>query len=79
MQESTFIAVQDIGPLPPIKREWLRLGDAVRLSGIGRSSLYALIKEGKVRSVCVRKKNAIRGIRIVRADSLRQFIESFAK
>jgi hypothetical protein len=61
-----------------VKPEWLRLPDASRVSGIGRSSLYILIKEGKIKSVCLRKRNSIRGIRLVNADSLNAFIESFA-
>lgn len=64
------------GPSP--KQEWLRLPDASRVSGIGRSSLYILIKQGRVKSVCLRKRNSIRGIRLVNADSLNAFIESFA-
>jgi hypothetical protein len=64
---------------PSLKPEWLRLPDATRVSGIGRSSLYVLIKEGKIRSVCLRKRNNTRGIRLVNADSLYAFIESFAK
>jgi len=66
------------GASPSLKPEWLRLPDASRMSGIGRSSLYILIKEGKIKSVCLRKRNSIRGIRLVNADSLSAFIESFA-
>jgi len=49
------------------------------MSGIGRSSLYELIREGKIKSVSIRKRNAIRGIRLISADSLNQFLESFVK
>jgi len=61
-----------------VRPEWLRIPDASRISGIGRSSLYTLIKEGKIKSVCLRKRNSVRGIRLVNADSLNAFIESFA-
>ncbi len=66
------------GHSPSLKPEWLRVPDAIRTSGIGRSSLYSLIKEGKVRSVCIRNRNSIRGIRLINSDSLSKFIESFA-
>jgi hypothetical protein len=79
MKPTTSLAVQDIGPLPPVKPEWLRLPDAVRVSGIGRSTLYMLIESGEVRSASIRKRNRTRGIRLVNADSLYAFIESFAK
>jgi hypothetical protein len=63
---------------PSLKPEWLRLPDASRVSGIGRSSLYNLIKENKIKSVSLRKRNSFRGIRLINADSLNAFIESFA-
>lgn len=70
-------------PLPtaviPIRAEWLRVPDAIRASGIGRSLLYELIRERKIKSVCLRKRNAQRGIRLISADSLNNFIESAAE
>ena len=71
-------SVGPISTLKLLKPEWFRVPDAIRVSGISRSSLYTLIKEGKVKSVCLRKRNCIRGIRLVNADSLSAFIESFA-
>jgi hypothetical protein len=79
MKPTTSFAVQDIGPLPPVKPEWLRLPDAVRVSGIGRSTLYMLIKSGEVRSASIRKRNRTRGIRLINRDSLNDYIEKFAK
>jgi hypothetical protein len=61
------------------KPEWYRVPDAVRVSGIGRSSLYGLIKENKVKSICLRKRNAQRGIRLINADSLSQFLNGLAE
>lgn len=61
-----------------VKPEWLRLPDATRASGIGRSSLYELVKENKIKSVCLKNRNSTRGIRLINADSLSKFIESFA-
>ena len=74
METLTSTAVQ----CGAVKPEWLRIPDAIRFSGLGRSSLYELMKKGKVKSVCLRKRNCIRGIRLVNAESLNAFIESFA-
>ena len=60
------------------KPEWLRIPDAVRLYGIGRSSLYELIAEGKIKSVCLRQRGSTRGIRLLSADSLSRYIEGLA-
>jgi hypothetical protein len=58
-----------------IKPEWLRVPEAVRIFGIGRSTLYALIQEQKIKSCSLRKRGAIRGIRLISYDSLSAFIE----
>jgi helix-turn-helix protein len=79
MQQSTSTAVQDIGKVAPAKPEWLRVWDATRVSGIGRSTLYMLIKSGEVRSASIRKRNRTRGIRLINRDSLNDYIEKFAK
>lgn len=60
-----------------VKPEWLRVPDAIRISGVGRSTLYELIKEQRIKSIVLRKRNAIRGIRLINADSLSAFLESF--
>ncbi len=60
-----------------VKREWYRIPDAICASGLGRSSIYGFIKDGKIKSVCLRKRNNQRGIRLINADSLNEFIESF--
>jgi hypothetical protein len=74
METLTSIAVQ----CGAVKPEWLRIPDAIRFSGLGHSSLYELIKEGKIKSVCLRKRNNIRGVRLISADSLSSLIESAA-
>ena len=58
------------------KPEWLRIDDAVRLFGPCRSTLYELIGEGKIKSVSLRKRGAVKGIRLINYDSLAAFIES---
>jgi hypothetical protein len=74
---TTTLPEQSIGACSSIKPEWLRLPDAIRASGVGRSTLYKLIGTGDIKSVCLRKRGCQRGIRLISADSLRTFIESF--
>jgi hypothetical protein len=69
---------QGIGACAPMKPEWLRIPDAIRVSGIGRSTLYELISSGAIKSVLIRKRGCQRGIRLISADSLRTYIQSFA-
>jgi hypothetical protein len=67
---------QSIGACSPIKPEWLRLPDATRVSGLGRSTLYNLIGSGCIKSAVVRKRGCQRGIRPLSYDSLLAYIES---
>ena len=63
----------------PIKPEWLRIPDAVRVFGISRSSLYEMITAGSIKSTVLRKRGALRGIRILSFDSLAEYCERAAK
>jgi hypothetical protein len=66
------------GISPPIKPEWLRIPEAVRVFGISRSSLYEMIAAGSIKSTVLRKRGALRGIRILSFDSLAEFCENAA-
>lgn len=84
--ESHSVATNQLGaelqvvPLTSFdKREWLRIPDAIRIYGIGRSSLYELISDGKIKSASLRKRGNVRGIRLISATSLEAFLESIAK
>jgi hypothetical protein len=68
--------LEQIGTAPPIVAKWLRIPDAVRVSGLCRSSLYGLMREGKIRSVCLRPSDGLKGVRLINADSLNRWIES---
>jgi len=76
------LAVPALGATPGhVKPEWLRLpkpGTQCPFCGLSRTSLYTLCKEGKVKSVVLRKRGASRGIRLVAWDSLFSFINSLA-
>jgi len=60
---------------PYLKPEWVRVPEAVRVSGLGRSSIYELIGTGKIKSFAKRDRGAIRGIRLISYDSLIEYLE----
>jgi hypothetical protein len=54
---------------------WLRIPGAIQISGIGRSRLYELIRDQKIRSkVLKQRRDCQRGIRLISYDSLLEFI-----
>jgi hypothetical protein len=54
---------------------WLRVPGAIQISGIGRSRLYELIRDQKIRSkVLKQRRDSQRGIRLISYDSLLEFI-----
>ena len=57
-----------------LKPEFGRVSDVVRDFRICRSSVYTLISECKIRSVCLRRRGAVRGIRLIDLDSVRNYI-----
>jgi hypothetical protein len=73
---STKTLEQSIGACSLMKPEWLRIPDAIRVSGIGRSTLYSLLTSGSIKSALIRKRGCQRGIRLISTDSLRAYIES---
>lgn len=59
------------GPVTSTPR-WLRIRGAAKYSGLGRSKLYELLSEGRIRSICVRsQKGAQHGVRLVDRESIR--------
>ena len=57
-----------------LRPEWLRIPSATHVSGISRSGLYELIESGELKSVCLRKRGAKKGIRLISYDSLMSVI-----
>jgi hypothetical protein len=53
---------------------WLKLDVTSQCYGISRSGLYGLIRDGKIRSACLRDQNKSRGTRIVNVQSLEDYI-----
>ncbi|NBV85445.1 MAG: DNA-binding protein [Verrucomicrobia bacterium] len=60
---------------PVIKPEWVRVPEAVKVSGLSRSSIYELIASGKIKSFSNRARGSQRGIRLISYDSLLGFLE----
>ena len=79
MDQDTFTQKRDAASASSEHQDkpvWLRLSQATRLFGIGRSLLYELIAEEKIRSrVFKRRRDSQRGIRLVSYDSLAELIE----
>jgi hypothetical protein len=65
------------GSVSRCEPEFLTIQDATRFSGVGRTSLYSLIGEGKVRTINLRKPGAARGRRLIHLASLREYLLSF--
>ena len=57
-------------PLP----EFGRVPDVQRLFGVKRGLLYRWINERKVKSVCLRERGNLRGVRLVCLQSVRDYI-----
>ena len=72
---ASAVGHQTTAPIQP-GAEWLRPGDVRPRYGIGRSLLYELIREGKIKSVCLRREGRATGIRLVSAHSIEEFIAS---
>jgi predicted DNA-binding transcriptional regulator AlpA len=58
-----------------LKIEWIRVPDAVRISGICRSAIYELIKTGAIKSFSHRKRGKILGQRLISYDSLVDYLD----
>lgn len=48
------------------------------ITGLRRGALYALASQGKIKTCTIRKKNSLRGVRLVSVSSLIAFVESCA-
>lgn len=64
-------------PAPPYP-VWLRIPEAIWLTGISRSKLYELIRDRKVRSASLRDVGQSKATRVISSESLLNFIDSHA-
>jgi len=61
------------------RREWGDVRLAHATFGIGKSTLYRLSEEGKIKSTSLRERNKLRGKRLFNFDSISAYIEKMAK
>ncbi len=55
---------------------WVRVPDAVRLSGLCRSTIYSLISSGRIKSFSNKiNRDCQRGTRLISYDSLVSYLE----
>ncbi len=59
------------------KEKWIRIPREGRCpeTGLSRAHYYALIKEGKVKSACIKKPGKLTGVRLVWLPSVLDYIE----
>ena len=72
---ATHLIQPATGPVLPRFIRPPRPGQLCQHSGLGRSAIYNLVKEGKVDAISVRKPGAKRGVTLVRYDSLISYLE----
>jgi hypothetical protein len=59
-----------------IDREFVDCKGLEAVFGIKRSLAYALLADGKIRGVSLRRRNQVRGKRLFQVDSVRSFLNS---
>ncbi len=72
MKNMTHSAVEKNRP------EWTDPKGIHRMFGIGKTTLYRLIDEGKVKSTSLRERGKLRGKRLIFTDSVAALLESRA-
>lgn len=83
-QHPPSVAGQGIGPLQGAtlsEAEFVRLPrprSRCPLTGLSRTSMVDLLDQGLVKSICLRRKGARRGIRLIVKDSLLGYLRGLA-
>lgn len=79
MNTKLFASVRQDSVSTASKPEWVRVPEAVRMYGVGRTTLYGLISEGLIKSACIRKQGNVRGVRIISTASFDQYCHDLAQ
>lgn len=61
--------------------EWIRMpkpGSNCVWTGLGRSYLYQLATSGKIRTISLRQKGKVRGVRLINLDSVLSYLSQVA-
>lgn len=61
-----------------LEPSWIRISQAVRLSGLSRSKLYELMKAGRLRNSSLAEEGQTKGTRLISYRSLMDLIEAHA-
>ena len=56
--------------------EFIRVAEAVRRFGLSRAKIYQFIANGKINTSCLKESGQTKGTRLIKYDSLKEFIES---
>ena len=72
------MTTNDIEP-EECRPEWLRIPNAVRIFGISRTKLYELIGKRRIKSVSLRERGQVRGVRLLSYDSLMEYLNEKAQ
>jgi hypothetical protein len=56
-----------------------RPGSVCPWTGLGRSYLYQLATEGKIKTLSLRKRGAARGVRLIKLDSVLEYLARMEK
>lgn len=59
--------------------EWERIQGIERRFGLKRTILYGLISSRAIKSVSLRRRGNVRGIRLIATESVRVYLESLAQ
>jgi excisionase family DNA binding protein len=68
----------ELKPERPERPEWLRPKQVPHYFGIGRTMIYQLIAENKIRSVSMRKRGQRHGTRLISYDSLSAYLDKLS-
>ena len=64
------------GNFSEVTPEFGRVGDIQRMFGVKKGILYRWINEKRVKSICLRERGNLKGIRLISVDSVRSYIQS---
>jgi hypothetical protein len=59
--------------------EWGGVGDVTRLFGLSRPRIFKLIALEQIESIHLKEPGKKKGIRLIRLESIRNYIRGFAK
>lgn len=68
------VKASDSRNLPTVESEFVRMGDLRRLFGLTRATAYLLSKHGLIKTIALRQRGHVRGVRLVSVPSVRAYL-----